>query len=269
MLTIYPKGMKSTKNFSINKLKINCLDGKKINTYLIRPRKTEAKIPLLIYFHGGGFVYKAAPHHYKLVKEYAKNANVAVAFVDYRLAFDTKFGTTLSDCVDAYNYILENADVLNIDKDKIGFAGDSAGGYLSLALIDYLSKNKLSLPKFQLLIYPVVDSNMTTESMKRFTDTPMWNSKLNKKMWEIYSKGNKVFNPLESDISYMPKTYIETAEFDCLHDEGLQLHNKLKSSNVESQLYETKGTMHGYDVCCKSKTTKESIKNRIQFLKQF
>lgn len=159
-------------------------------------------------------------------------------------------------------------DELNADRENICFGGDSAGGYLCLALAERCKTEGLTPPKKLLLVYPAVDPSMTTESMKRFSDTPMWNSRLNKKIWTIYSKGKDVFDPLRADLSYLPPTYIETAEYDCLHDEGILLYQKLKASGVPCTLYETKGTMHGYDICSNAPITRAAVEKRITFLKQ-
>ena len=119
-----------------------------------------------------------------------------------------------------------------------------------------------------MLVYPVVDSNAKTESMKKFQDTPMWNAKLNEKMWQMYSKTGKVFHPLKANFTDFPNTYIETAEFDCLHDEGVMLARKIKRAGVPCILNETKGTMHGYDICLNSPTAIQAISQRIKFLKE-
>ena len=117
-----------------------------------------------------------------------------------------------------------------------------------------------------MLVYPVIDPKMQSDSMKKFTDTPMWNSKLNEKMWRIYSKGQKVFNPLQADLSDFPETYIETAQFDCLHDEGVNFADRLSKSGAKCELNETKGTMHGFDIKLQSSTTQSAIDKRIEFL---
>ena len=124
------------------------------------------------------------------------------------------------------------------------------------------------LPNKQLLVYPVIDPNMTTPSMKKYIDTPMWDAKLNKKMWYYYNKNNHTVSPLEyNDYSYYPKTYIETAEFDCLHDEGILFYNKLKTANKNVLLNETYKTMHGYDFYINHPISINSINKRIDFIK--
>ena len=110
---------------------------------------------------------------------------------------------------------------------------------------------------------------MNTESMKKFTDTPVWNSILNKKMWDLYLGDNETYiSPGEmEDVSFMPKTYIETAEFDCLHDEAIEFAEKLKKENIDVIINETKGTIHGFDMR-NGETTKKIVNERMEFIKR-
>ena len=266
-LSLMPKGMHSSESLKIQRLKITCRDGKKIKLYIITPKNKEGKLPVIFNIHGGGFVFKGAPYHYKLAREYAIRTGNTVIFVDYRLAFDSEYKTPLSDCIDAYKFVIGNAEKYNLAKDKVIFAGDSAGGYLAVALTKECVKQKLPEPVAELLVYPVADPEMTSLSMKEYTDTPMWNAENNRKMWRYYSHGNNAYNPLLDDLSFMPVTYIETADYDCLRDEGIMLHRKISACGGKSELYQTEGTVHGYDIKLKATTTIESINKRIEFLK--
>ncbi len=109
---------------------------------------------------------------------------------------------------------------------KLALAGDSAGGYL--AILGFHMSIEHNGPKIclQVLLYPVVDHRMTSESMDVFTDTPVWNAKKNKEMWKKYLRTMKEEEALLSPMDYpvrnqLPKTYIEVAQYDCLHDEGV------------------------------------------------
>lgn len=267
VLSAMPKGMRSSKMLVAEKVKVPCGD-RQVCAYVISPRTAE-KSPkqTIFYFHGGGFIFRGAPYHYKLTRLYAQNAKSQVIFVDYALAFSAKHHDPLGDCVCTCNYFLDNHEKYKINLDNFCLAGDSAGGYLCLAVLEKLKDQNQPLPNKMMLIYPVVDSDADTESMKKFQDTPMWNAKLNAKMWKIYSRAGEVLHPLKADVSAFPSTYIETAEFDCLHDEAVMLADKIKSAGVPCILNETKGTMHGYDICLNSLAAQQAIAERIKFLK--
>ena len=110
---------------------------------------------------------------------------------------------------------------------------------------------------------------MNTESMKKYTDTPIWNSVLNKKMWDLYLKNTTDYiSPGEmEDVSFMPKTYIETAEYDCLHDEAIEFAEKLKKEKIDVFINETKNTMHGFDMK-NGKITKRVVSERMELIKK-
>ncbi len=260
------KSVRSTRNVMSQTFKVVADDGKSVPVYVFSPKGSNEKLPAIIYLHGGGFVFKGAPYHYRQAKHCAEKLNAKVVFVDYRLAFQGKYLVSLQDCFAVYRHFVENADKFGVDTDNIGLVGDSAGGYLALALCKMLSEHKLPLPKYQTLVYPVVDPEMSSKSMKQFVDTPMWNAKANAKMWQMYSCGNTPYNPLSDDLSFMPQSYVETAQFDCLHDEGAALHNKLLDCGVKSVLNQTVGTMHGFDICRNAPTTQKTLQRRIDIL---
>ena len=129
------------------------------------------------------------------------------------------------------------------------------------------------MPLFQLLIYPVTDRRMQTESCKKFTDTPMWNSKLSEMMWHNYLQEDNPSNiayasPMEADsFEGLPDAYVETAEFDCLHDEGIAYAEALRKAGAAVEINETKGTMHGFDIVRNAPTTQKAVAKRIEYIR--
>lgn len=227
--------------------------------------------PCIIFYHGGGFVYNAAPHHFTLAKNLAKALRIKVVFPDYRLAPKYPFPAAAEDAFATYFYISENSENLGIDKNRIALCGDSAGGNLS-AVSCLIARDKgVTLPCAQMLLYPFVDADMQSESMLRFTDTPMCNSKAAFQYNRAYipegSSGPKEwFSAVDAEShANLPEAYIETAEFDCLHDGGVKYYRRLIESGNTALLFETKGTMHGYDIATKSQTYVDCMKKRIEF----
>lgn len=242
-----------------------------LQMHVIRPVNAVGKTPCIIDIHGGGFVFDAAPHMYELAVRYAIGTGATVVMPRYRLTPKNQYPIQLRECEAAYDWVRENADLISIDSDSVAIMGDSAGGYLA-AMTSIYAISKGDRLKFQLLIYPVTDPQMTTESMGKYVDTPVWNSRNTKSMWKMYFGKQEISRESQSllcmDIpNEMPMTYVETAEFDCLHDEGLLYAKRLESLGVDVSTYETKETMHGFDEV-KCEITEKALKSRIDFMRE-
>lgn len=228
----------------------------------------------MLYIHGGAFSYKASVHHKKLACIYALEANCRVVFPDYHLLPEHPHPTAYQDVLSVYKWLLKNAESLRIDRELIGIAGDSSGGAIAAAICNAYEKEALPIPCAQMLIYPVTDASMSMKSIKLYSDTPLWNSQNNKKMWEFYLKNVTVENirnasPMQNVLPHkLPDTYIETAEYDCLHDEGILYAERLMEAGAKVELNDTKGTIHGYDSAIKTQIAQNNIEKRILFLKK-
>lgn len=234
-------------------IEVKRLDG----AILVLPRKRDNKTTILIYFHGGAYVYKAAPYHYRNVREYVVKANVAVLMVDYPLSPRNKYPEAVAKGVEWYE---------KFSSCPLAVAGDSAGGEIALSVVMATIERKLPLPLFLMLLYPVV-SPIETESKRKYTSTLVWNTRLNKKMWRLYLGKEEYRSVFDfPEISSFPPTYIESAEFDPLSDEAEILFDKLSSSGVECDYYKVPGTPHGYDMIRKAHIVDSAFKRRIDYL---
>jgi acetyl esterase/lipase len=245
-----------------------------IELTVFEPKDIGKNAPCLVYFHGGAFVHKASYLLKLMLCEYALKTPCKVVLVDYRLAPKYPFPVGLEDCYAAYEWVCANADALGVDKNKIAVGGDSAGGALAAAVCLMARDREAAAPCFQMLIYPVTDARQTTESIRQFLDTPLWNAKRNQQMWKLYLKngvsGSREYaSPAEAaSLANLPNAYIEVCEFDCLRDEGKDFANSLKKSGVQVELNETAGTVHGFEIAQKSEVVRQCIGRRIQALKK-
>ena len=264
IMSVLPKTLKETKHISFKTKSIKSFDNEKINIYIFEPKKVNTR-KVLLYIHGGGFVYRGSRNHYVFCKQLAEEGICSVVYVDYRLAYKYKYPIPIEDAYAAYEYILKDKKKY----DKIMIGGDSAGGCLAIDVIRKAKELNKYIPDYLLLLYPVLDKRMKTESMKKYTDTPIWNSELNRKMWNLYLKGTDDYiSPGEmKDVSFMPKTYIETAEYDCLHDEAIEFAKKLKKKHIDVVVNETKNTMHGFDIK-NGKITRRVIFERMENIRK-
>lgn len=268
-----PRRIFRDKEISVVTMEIKSYQDGKIKIYIMSPEGIADESPCIVYYHGGGFVYGAASNHYYLCKEYALRANCKIVFVDYRLAPKYQFPIPAEDCYAAYLWTVENSKQLQIVKNKIAVAGDSAGGNLTAAVSLMARDRGAPLPLFQMMIYPVTDRRMLTESMRAFRDTPMWNGELSVGMWNAYI-GNDAHDHIEyaspieaASLSGLPDSYMETAEFDCLRDEGLEYGRKLEAEGVDVHFYHTNGTMHAFDSVRNAPTTRAAITERVEYIK--
>ena len=261
-----PEGMEETEIVTEGTQKLS------VKTTVFSMADAPADAPALIYVHGGAFAYKAAAYQKKLAMIYAKKAGCKVFFPHYHLAPKYPYPGAYEDVMALYRYVTEHARELGVDPTRIGIAGDSAGASLAALVCNRWEEENVKMPCLQMLVYPVTDARMETESMKLFTDTPNWDSRANERMWDYYcgkdgEKRDKA-SPMWCDLpSALPPTYIETAEFDCLHDEGLAYAEKLKQAGVDVEINETEGTFHGYDAAIDTQIVKQQIDRRISFLR--
>lgn len=244
----------------------------KLSTFVIEPKKNNGILPCIVFYHGGGFLLKASRAHYQIAKWYAEMAKCKVVFTDYRLLPKNKYPVPVEDCYCTYKWILSCADMLEIDRERIIVTGDSAGGNLATAVTLMLWDRVQISPLGAMLIYPVADRRMTTESMKKFTDTPVWDAKLTKMFWKAYL-GNQepehiqYASPIEAEsLEHFPDVYMEVAEFDCLRDEGIAFAERLQAEGVFAELHEIKGACHGYETELESRIVEESIQRRIRWI---
>ena len=228
--------------------------------------------PALIFASGGAFSYKPDVYHKKLACIYAAKASCKVLLAHYHLLPKYPYPAAYEDVLALYRYAFDHAEELGIDTEKIGLVGDSAGASIVALISNRYEDEGVQKPRFQMLIYPLTDSEMQTDSMKRFTDTPMWNARFSKKMWSYYCtdpEGEDKYkaSPMHSDLpANIPDTYIETAQFDCLHDEGILYGEKLKEAGANVEINDTKGTYHGYDSNIDAHIVQEQIAKRTAFL---
>ncbi|MCZ7416448.1 MULTISPECIES: alpha/beta hydrolase [unclassified Streptomyces] len=217
--------------------------------------------PALLFFHGGGFVTGDLETEDARCREIARRTGIVVISVDYRLAPEHPFPAAFEDCYDVLVWAAGNAAELGIDRERVAVGGTSAGGALAAAVS--LAARDLDGPRVvhQLMLYPVTDHRMTTDSMKEFDSTPGWHQRNNVHMWRHYlgSGTPETVSPyaapaMAEDLSGLPPAYVMTAEFDPLRDEGLVYARRLLAARVPVEIHHFPGTFHGFDAAAAEAT---------------
>ncbi|MCC5895656.1 MAG: alpha/beta hydrolase [Alkalibacterium sp.] len=272
VLTLLEKNVPVDKGIVEKHLLLNTYDDDTIKVTLYYPKDLPDHSPCLLYYYGSAYFMKRAPHHKKWAMTYAKEANCLVIVVDYRLAPQHPFPAPFLDCFLASEWVFQQAERLNIDPSRIAVGGDSSGGALASSVSMMRRDKHLKNFCFQFLIYPVTDAKMDSPSMKAFSDTPLWSSKLNEMMWSLY-----VQDPIQTDVKYaapmeadtfsdLPEAFIEVCEFDPLRDEGLLYGDALMQAGVTVDLSFIPKMIHGYDINTKSSLAEASRHRRVAAL---
>ncbi|MBO5214991.1 MAG: alpha/beta hydrolase [Clostridia bacterium] len=270
-----PRFIYKDKALSVSRHEVKSYDGENIECFMFLPKTEKEKRPCLVYIHGGGFVLPAAGYHYKNAMRYAKEVGCKVWFINYRLAPKYPFPVFFEDCYSAVCHLYEQADEWGVDVNEIGIGGDSAGSTLSVGTcLMARDRNHPIKFAFQMLVYPFLDMRGNSESNKKYTDTPMWNSSL----FDVIEPMTNVdkmqpsyvyYSPVESkSFDGLPPAYVETAQYDCLHDDGILYADLLQKSGIPVTLNQTEGTMHGFDIKQNAPTTQQALQARINFMRK-
>jgi acetyl esterase len=250
-------------------------DGYAVPVFLVRPEKLQSPAPALVYYHGGAFVMKPAPQHMENALRYAQEADCLVIFVEYRLAPKHPFPAGFNDCHAALRWAIANAEKLGIDKTRIVVGGDSAGGGLAAGVAQRAFQEDGIALRGQLLIYPAVDLACKRPSVAAYSNVPPFSDASTISIAEVYlgrsvSAGiPRYASPIDGDVAGLAPAYVETPEFDLLHDQGNAYAHALIDKGVDVELNEVSGGVHGFDLlAASSSVAKEAMQRRIQFLRR-
>jgi acetyl esterase len=219
----------------------------------IRPTSGGDDAPLLVYFHGGGFVVGDYQTHGNLCEVISARADIHVLFVDYRLAPEHKAPAAAEDAYAAYRWACDHAAELSADAGRVAVGGDSAGGNLAAVVTQRARNESAPLPVMQLLLYPMCDFTAHTRSMDLFADgffLRRWDMDF---CHEQYVGGSGVdpsdpqVSPLVADdLSGLPPALLVTAGFDPLLDQDRQFAAALSSAGVAVDLLEFGSMIHAF-----------------------
>jgi acetyl esterase len=211
-----------------------------------------APFPVLVFFHGGGFVIGSIELYDEFCRELTNGAGSIVVSVDYRLAPEHKFPAAVEDCYAATKWVAENAKSIDGDATHIAVGGDSAGGNLA-AVVALIARDSKKLPLvFQVLIYPVTGAGYDTQSARENAtgyfltrDDMIWFDSLY--LRSDADRDNPRVSPLHAKtLSGLPPALVITAEFDPLRDDGEAYADKLRKSGVTVVCTRYNGMIHGF-----------------------
>ncbi|GAA5147432.1 alpha/beta hydrolase [Nocardioides marinquilinus] len=215
---------------------------------------TSAPGPLLVYLHGGAFVFGGLDSHDATCRVLTQEAGVRVLAVDYRLAPEHRFPAAYDDAVAAYRWVVEHAAEVGADPARLAVGGDSAGGNLAAGVAAVAAREGLPLA-LQLLIYPATDSTRdarTYPSIAAFGEGFYLTHRFLELGFESYlpdpaAAADPRTSPLLDDVPEgLAPAYVATAGFDPLRDEGEAHARRLSDAGVPVELRRFEDQIHGF-----------------------
>lgn len=235
------------------------IDGEngKIPLRFFFPDAVDGRYPILLFFHGGGWVLGSIDSYNRTCAQMAKLTRHQVISVDYRLAPEHPFPAAVEDCYRAAQMVFANAGLLGASADEVTLIGDSAGGNLAAAVSLMMRDRGDYLPKQQILIYPATyndhSENSPFDSIRENGTDYILTAKRVRDYLELYSAGlaenlqSPYFAPLiADDLSQQPRTLVVTAEFDPLRDEGEAYAARLREYGNDVELHRIQDAIHGF-----------------------
>ena len=220
---------------------------------LYTPVRSDAPLPVFVYYHGGGFVQGSLGAYDGTCRHIAAASGAIVVVPDYRLAPEGKFPAAVEDCLAATKWVAENAPSFGGDPGRLAVGGDSAGGNLTAVVTQECRDAGDPDISFQVLIYPMLDWSCATKSFELFGAAGLF---LTRERIEWYAQ-HLFMEKLEAgtvraspgkceNLAGLPPALIVTAGFDPLRDEGRDYAARLKKAGVPVEFTEYEGMVHGF-----------------------
>ena len=211
----------------------------------------DARLPGLVFFHGGGFVLGTLDSCDRPCRELAHLAGRVVVSVDYRLAPEYPFPAAVDDASAATKYVLDHAGEFGMDADQVAVGGESAGANLAAVTALRLRQNGTPALTFQLLIYPQVDFADASPSMHEFAAGHFITSEMlayfeGHYLGSATDRRHPDASPLNADLRGLPPAFVLTAECDPLRDQGEAYAQRLEQAGVAVRLKRYEGMIHPF-----------------------
>ena len=209
-------------------------------------------LPAVVFFHGGWFIAGDLETHDRPLRALANAAGCIVVAVDYRLAPEHPWPAAIEDGLSVLKWIAGEGVQFDIDANRLFLAGDSAGG----AIATVVARKAAGIPGLrvllQILIYPVTDPSLQSESWQKFAEGPVINIRIALQAWQMYipnltDRKNADAAPiLANDLAGVPGALIIVGEYDPLHDEGVAYAGRLAQAGIKVKTSAYKGMPHGF-----------------------
>lgn len=211
----------------------------------------QGPFPVIVYFHGGGFVIATNDTYDASARALANAAGAVLVAVEYRKAPEHKFPAAHDDAFAAYKWVLANATKLQGDPARVAMVGESAGGNLAIATAITARDKGIQLPTSILAVYPIAGTDTGTASYQEQADAKPLNRAMMVWFLDKYTRNaadaqNPRLNLLRADLKGLPPVTIITAELDPLRTDGELLEGKLHDAGVTVERKQYNGVSHEF-----------------------
>lgn len=224
--------------------------------------KTDEKLPVMLYCHGGAFYLPTQVSSLELACVYAKELQMRIVIPEYRLVPEYPAPAAIEDCLAVWQELSSSTE-------KLLLYGESAGGALAAGLALYVRDYGMKKPSGQILVYPVLDNRPEKyPSMTAYAEAA-WTNRSNTSMWQAYLKNAEekwlpyLVPMLSEDLQDLPKTYIEPQQIDVLRDEAVAYGKRLEQAKVNAEVNLIPGSYHGFDSDLTSGLVQRVLRHRI------
>ena len=226
-------------------------DGHLIGLRIYRPEGAGTAGPVVMWFHGGGWVLGNVVNYDPICADLAEGTGAVVVSVDYRLAPDFVAPTAVHDCVDATEWVEQEGESQGWDGSRIGVTGDSAGGNLAAVVAQVLRDRGDSPIRVQGLIYPATDMTMSSPSITEHANGGILTRKGVEAFREHYCPPgtdlrDPLISPLFGQLDGLPPALVQTADLDPIRDDGIRYAAALAEAGVPTSATNFDGVPHGF-----------------------
>jgi acetyl esterase len=225
------------------------IGGRRILARHYRPT-AEPNLPVIVFFHGGGWTWNSIDTHDRVAREYAARTGFSVVAPDYAMAPEYPFPTPLNECVQVIQWLSSHGHEWGVDGGRLAVSGDSAGANLALAACMML-RNTDAMPRAALLNYGAYDQSYDRQSYVWIGDSSLspqtWKMKW---FWRNYLQSDRSEDwravPLKGSFENLPPLRLQVGQLDVLRDENLELARAAKEQGVDAECIVYPGVTHGF-----------------------
>lgn len=243
-------GLSKPEVASTREVQVPTRDGTEVPARLYLPTTSEGPLPVIVYFHGGGWLLGSIDSHDVATRRLALASRCAVLSVGYRRGPENRFPTGLHDAVDSVRWVASGGLGDTADAAKLAVAGDSAGGNLATVAMQVLRDEGGPTVRLQLLVYPVASCDLDTgfdmahEGHILYRDEMQWHQ--DNYLSHPEERIDPRVSPLLADLSELPPAAVIVAECDPLRPQGLQYVDALRRAGVAVDVFDAGTLVHGF-----------------------